>query len=81
MDSLLVCKNENEMVELANKIAPEHLELMVGERQISFKKDYRCRFTAHRKKHTIMLQAITFCIPTTYFQPMDLEEREADCRF
>ena len=29
MDSLLVCKNENEMIELANKIAPEHLELMV----------------------------------------------------
>jgi histidinol dehydrogenase len=27
--SIGVCKNENEMVELANKIAPEHLELMV----------------------------------------------------
>jgi histidinol dehydrogenase len=27
---IAVCKNENEMVELANKIAPEHLELMVG---------------------------------------------------
>jgi histidinol dehydrogenase len=26
---IAVCKNENEMVELANKIAPEHLELMV----------------------------------------------------
>jgi histidinol dehydrogenase len=26
---IVVCKNENEMVELANKIAPEHLELMV----------------------------------------------------
>ena len=25
---IAVCKNENEMVELANKIAPEHLELM-----------------------------------------------------
>jgi len=27
---IVVCKNQNEMVELANKIAPEHLELMVG---------------------------------------------------
>jgi len=26
---IAICKNENEMVELANKIAPEHLELMV----------------------------------------------------
>jgi len=26
---IAVCKNENEMVELANKVAPEHLELMV----------------------------------------------------
>ena len=26
---IAVCKNENKMVELANKIAPEHLELMV----------------------------------------------------
>ena len=26
---IAVCKNENEMVELANKIAPEHMELMV----------------------------------------------------
>ena len=26
---IAVCKNENEMIELANKIAPEHLELMV----------------------------------------------------
>ena len=26
---IAVCKNENEMVELANKIAPEHIELMV----------------------------------------------------
>jgi histidinol dehydrogenase len=26
---IAVCKNEKEMVELANKIAPEHLELMV----------------------------------------------------
>jgi len=26
---IAVCKNQNEMVELANKIAPEHLELMV----------------------------------------------------
>jgi len=26
---IVVCKNENEMVELANKIAPEHMELMV----------------------------------------------------
>ena len=50
---IAVCKNENEMVELANKIAPEHLELMVKERQNSFKKDYRRWFTAYRKKHTI----------------------------
>ena len=27
---IAVCKNRNEMVELANKIAPEHLELMVN---------------------------------------------------
>jgi len=27
---IAVCKNQNEMIELANKIAPEHLELMVG---------------------------------------------------
>jgi histidinol dehydrogenase len=26
---IAVCKNQNEMIELANKIAPEHLELMV----------------------------------------------------
>jgi histidinol dehydrogenase len=26
---IAVCKNQNQMVELANKIAPEHLELMV----------------------------------------------------
>ena len=26
---IAICKNENQMVELANKIAPEHLELMV----------------------------------------------------
>ena len=38
---IAVCKNENEMIELANKIAPEHLELMVKNARISFKKDYR----------------------------------------
>jgi len=27
---IAICKNEKEMIELANKIAPEHLELMVG---------------------------------------------------
>ncbi len=27
---IAICKNENEVIELANKIAPEHLELMVG---------------------------------------------------
>ena len=27
---IAVCKNQDEMIELANKIAPEHLELMVG---------------------------------------------------
>jgi histidinol dehydrogenase len=26
---IAVCKNQNQMIELANKIAPEHLELMV----------------------------------------------------
>jgi len=26
---IAICKNENEMIELANKIAPEHMELMV----------------------------------------------------
>ena len=26
---IIVCKNQNEMIELANKIAPEHMELMV----------------------------------------------------
>ncbi len=27
---IAICRNENEVIELANKIAPEHLELMVG---------------------------------------------------
>jgi histidinol dehydrogenase len=31
---IAVCKNENEMVELANKIAPEHMELMVKNARI-----------------------------------------------
>jgi len=35
---IAVCKNENEMVELANKIAPEHLELMVGNAKTLSKK-------------------------------------------
>ena len=26
---IAVCKNQNEMIDLANKIAPEHMELMV----------------------------------------------------
>ena len=26
---IAICKNQNEMIELANKIAPEHMELMV----------------------------------------------------
>ena len=50
---IAVCKNQNEVIELANKIAPEHLELMVKKCQNSFKKDYRRRFSANRKKHTI----------------------------
>ena len=78
---IAICKNESEMVELANKIAPEHMELMVKKCQISFKKDYRRRFSAHRKKYTIMLQVITFWVPITYFQPTDLEEQEVNCLF
>ena len=35
---IAVCKNQNEMVELANKIAPEHLELMVGNAKTLSKK-------------------------------------------
>jgi histidinol dehydrogenase len=35
---IAICKNENEMVELANKIAPEHLELMVGNARTLSKK-------------------------------------------
>jgi histidinol dehydrogenase len=31
---IAICKNENEMVELANKIAPEHMELMVKNAKI-----------------------------------------------
>ena len=33
-----VCKNEKEMVELANKIAPEHMELMVKKTKTLSKK-------------------------------------------
>jgi histidinol dehydrogenase len=35
---IAVCKNENEMVELANKIAPEHIELMVKNAKTLWKK-------------------------------------------
>ena len=35
---IAVCKNQNEMVELANKIAPEHIELMVKNAKILSKK-------------------------------------------
>jgi len=35
---IAVCKNQNEMIELANKIAPEHLELMVGNAKTLSKK-------------------------------------------
>ena len=35
---IAVCKNQNEMVELANKIAPEHLELMVKNAETLSKK-------------------------------------------
>ena len=35
---IAVCKNENEVIELANKIAPEHLELMVGNAKTLSKK-------------------------------------------
>ena len=50
---IAVCKNQNEVIELANKIAPEHMELMVKNAKISFKKDYRRRLTTNRKKYTI----------------------------
>ena len=50
---IAVCKNQNEMVELANKIAPEHLELMAKNAKSLSKKITGCRFTAHRKKYTI----------------------------
>ena len=35
---IAVCKNENEMIELANKIAPEHMELMVKNAKILSKR-------------------------------------------
>jgi len=35
---IAICKNQNEMIELANKIAPEHLELMVGNAKTLSKK-------------------------------------------
>ena len=35
---IAVCKNQDEMIELANKIAPEHLELMVKNAKILSKK-------------------------------------------
>ena len=35
---IAICKNENEVIELANKIAPEHLELMVGNAKSRSKK-------------------------------------------
>ena len=35
---IAVCKNQNEMVELANKIAPEHIELMMKNAKILSKK-------------------------------------------
>jgi len=35
---IAICKNENEVIELANKIAPEHLELMVGNAKTLSKK-------------------------------------------
>ena len=35
---IAVCKNENEVIELANKIAPEHMELMVGNAKTLSKK-------------------------------------------
>ena len=50
---IAVCKNQNEVIELANKIAPEHLETDGEKCQISFKKDYRRRLGLNRKKHTI----------------------------
>jgi len=35
---IAICKTENEVIELANKIAPEHLELMVGNAKTLSKK-------------------------------------------
>lgn len=35
---IAICRNENEVIELANKIAPEHLELMVGNAKTLSKK-------------------------------------------
>jgi len=35
---IAICKNENEVIELANKIAPEHMELMVGNAKTLSKK-------------------------------------------
>ena len=35
---IAICKNQNEVIELANKIAPEHIELMVKNGKIMSKK-------------------------------------------
>ena len=36
---IAVCKNQNQVIDLANKIAPEHMELMVKNARKSIKKD------------------------------------------
>ena len=78
---IAVCKNQNEVIELANKIAPEHMELMVKNAKSLSKKITRRRLTTHRKKHTICCKRLPFWVPITYFQLMDLEEQEVDCLF
>ena len=50
---IAICKNENEVIELANKIAPEHLELMVKNARSLSKKIIRRRLTPNRKKYTV----------------------------
>ena len=77
---IAVCKNENEMIELANKIAPEHMELMVKNAKTLSKKITGAGLLLIGKIHHL-LQAITFWAPITYFQPMDLEEQGADYLF
>ena len=77
---IAVCKNENEIIGLANEIAPEHMELMVKNAKTLSKKITGAGLLLIGKIHHL-LQVITFLAPITYFQPTDLEEQEVDYLF